>query len=244
MRSIVLFGSAAAGGYLPGRSDIDVCTIVEGGISQELGDQIGRLHDEMWDLFVVRPPTGGQTYRYVIEGPYIPAEMVANSCAIGDCYKAYGRTRKWIHGNPISAFDRYSLSHSGIRLYGIDLKLAPPTRDELVKQLHDDLNNLTRPTSECLVSPGWLATMIIWIARSIAFWRDGVVLHKQAAVEQEIARGTPFADAYRLALSRRLAEARGEQASDTITAELRDQFLCIAPKAIEILTRLAAIQTD
>lgn len=52
LRSVRLFGSVALGGYVPGRSDVDVCSVVDGGVRPEDGERIAQVHDRMRETFV------------------------------------------------------------------------------------------------------------------------------------------------------------------------------------------------
>jgi hypothetical protein len=235
LRAAILFGGAALGDYTPGRSDVDVCTVVDGGIPQDVGPRIARVHDQMREQFVVQPGETGR-YRYVIEGQYIPPEIVTDSRAVGDCYVAWGRTRQGLHGNPITPFDRYSLSRYGICVWGQDLRFAPASREELLQQLHEDLVSLTDPPAESLASPRWVAMMITWTARSMIFWRDGAFLSKPAALKREIASGGPFAETYRLALA---AHAGGSAFYEQHAVALREHFDRIARPAAASLRQLA-----
>jgi len=54
--SLVLFGSAAIGDYLPCASDLDVCSILSEPIRPEEASRIGQVHDEMRRLFTVGGP--------------------------------------------------------------------------------------------------------------------------------------------------------------------------------------------
>ena len=42
--------------------------------------------------------------------------------------------------------------------------------------------------------------MLHWAARSLVFWRESLMLSKSAALEHEMAHGSPFAEAFALAL--------------------------------------------
>ena len=53
-----------------------------------------------------------------------------------------------------------------------------------------------------------MAGTLHWIARSIVFWRDGVMASKSGALRREIKRGSPHAGAFALALEIRRRGAR------------------------------------
>ena len=235
LRSVRLFGGVAQGGYAPGRSDVDVCSVVDGGVQPEDGQRIAHIYDQMRETFVLQP-TAAAGYRYVIEGQYIPVPLVTDSQAAGDCYVTWGRIREWVHGNPITPFDRYSLAHFGVLVWGENLHFAPPTREQLAQQLYGDLKSLTNPPAESLQRPRWLAMMITWCARSMVFWRDGMFLPKTDALQREIAAGGQFADAYRLALEVRQG---GPAIAEQHTAALRLHFDALAQPAADLLRKLA-----
>lgn len=197
LKTVTLFGSVVFGDYQPTWSDIDVCVVLNIPIDAQTGAEIGRIHDEMRDTFI-----GSATWLapQVIEGFYIPSEMATDPTLERACYVAGGTTRKWFIGNPVSPFDRYILSHHGITYRGEPVSVAPPSVEALRTQLKRDVEHLGEFER---YSGLWLASMLHWAARSLVFWRDGVMLSKTAALEHEIAGGSPYSPAFKLALEHR-----------------------------------------
>ncbi len=234
VKSVVLYGGVVLDDFAPGWSDVDVCVVLDTPIEQDEAAAIGAVHDEMREQFV-DSGKGGWRSGQAIEGPYVPIELTAGPEATGLCFVAGGTTRRWADGHPISPFDRYMLSHFGACYAGQTVRFAPPTRQALVVQLREDLPQLVEPDHARLSSSIWLAGTIHWIARSVVFWRDGVMLSKTAALEQEIEAGSPFADAYELALRLR---REGSAATRDHLPELRERFMAIAKPAADTMTEL------
>lgn len=232
--SVVLYGGVTLGDFVPAWSDIDVCVVLDNPVSQGEGLRIGRVHDEMQERFV-HQREGGWKSGQVIEGLYIPLEIATHSDATDLCYIAGTTVRKLAECNPVSPFDRYMLAHSAVCYFGERASFVPPKRESLVRQLREDLQLLTSERDECLNSSIWLAGLIHWIARAIVFWRDGVMVSKTVALKGEIEAGSPFSEAYRLAL--RLRE-QGSQATEAHLGKLRKNFLLIAQPAADLLKKL------
>ena len=153
----------------------------------------------MKDGFIGRKGSGWPSGQ-AIEAPYVPVELVADETREAPYYDAYGSTREWAVGHPISAFDRYMLAHFGQVLAGEPVSFAPPSSQALISQALKDLDAL-RAWNDTERSGIWLAGMLHWAARSLAFWRDGIMLSKSTALKHEIAHDSPYADAFRLALT-------------------------------------------
>ena len=229
IKSIVLFSSVALGDYQPSSSDVDVCTVVEGDITLEQGQRIGQVHDEMRQRFI-NEGVKGLKLRQIIEGPYVPVELTRDSKAIGYCYIAGGKTRKWAECNPITAFDRYSICHVGERFFGDTISFAPPTRDELIEHLNQGLDGISAASPESLKSSYWLAEMLTFLARSLVFWRDRVMRSKTRALQQEIEAQTPFSPTFNLALQFRQRKSDMDLPSHN---ELLRQFLLIKEQLVQ-----------
>jgi len=157
--------------------------------------------------------------------------VAADESVVAPCFVAWGRTRRLETGNPISAFDRYSLAHHGRCLWGEAVALGPPSRRALQEMLRGDLATLT-DESQWHDSGWWYVAMICFVARSLPFWRDGVMLSKTAALERGAAGGTVFADAFGLALR---ARREGKPAAEAVKDQLRAALLAITRPATEIL---------
>ena len=234
LRSVVLHGSVALGDFMPGWSDVDVCVAMEEPLAERAAEAIGALHDEMAARFI-DGGAGGWRSGQAIEGPYIPVRLAGDPNAVAPCYTAGGTTRRYAVGHPITPFDRYMLAHFARILSGPDVGFAPPSPASLVEQARTDLRLVSEPHPDCLDAPIWLAGIMHWLARSIVFWRDGVMLSKTAALEHEIAGGSPFADAFGLALALR---QEGSAACAGRLDELRADFLSVAPRAAALLEEL------
>lgn len=229
IKSIVLFGSVALGDYQPLSSDVDVCTVVEGDITREQGQRIGQVHDEMRQRFI-NEGVEGLKLRQVIEGPYVPVELTRDSKAVSYCYIAGGKTRKWAECNPITAFDRYSICHVGKCIFGDTISFSLPTRGELFEHLNQGLDGISATSPEWLKSSYWQAEMLMFLARSLVFWRDGIMLSKTMALQQEIEAQTPFSKAFNLAFQFRQKKSGMDLPSHN---ELLRQFLLIKDHLIQ-----------
>jgi hypothetical protein len=227
LRSVVLGGSAAVGDYVHGWSDVDVCVVLDGSPTEADGEAIRRLHDEMRGVFVGDERGCSQ----VIEGPHVPAELIADPSASAVSYVAGSSTGRRVT-YAFSPFDRYMLAHFGQVLAREPVAFPPPGRPALVAQFYTDVHRLLAPPRD--PSAVWFAGMIHWTARSLAFWRDGILLGKTRALEQEIAAGSPFAGAMRAALECRQA---GSLATRIRLEKMRGHFEAVARPASEALVR-------
>ena len=73
------------------------------------------------------------------------------------------------------------------------------------------------------------------------FWRDGVMLSKTAALEREIANGSPFADVYAAALRLR---REGRAATFPHLDEMRWHFQMIAGPAARAIRQWAEAEDE
>ncbi len=233
--SVMLFGSAAMGDYVSTVSDLDICSVLADPIAAEEAAAIGRVHDEMRELFIHgQHSTLGLVQ--VIEGPYVPLAVALDESAVAPCYTAGGRTRRFETGHPVSAFDRYSLAHVGHCLWGQRVQFAPPSHAALMKMLAADLAVLNDPSS-WHDSVGWYVAMLCFIARSVFFWGDGVMLSKTEALRRCLAQGGEWEPAFEMALD---ARTRGKRA-EALIVPLRAAFAQIAPTAHERLGSFAGL---
>jgi hypothetical protein len=234
VRSVMLFGGLALGDFAPAWSDVDVCVVLDVPVDEGQGKRICRLHDQMLDRFVHQPHDCWRSLQ-VIEAWYVPAELAANRKRSLSCYVAAGTTRKFAGGDPLGPFDWYTLAHHGKCYSGRPIRFSPPDRSELRAALREPLTSLVSPSEQQLKSSIWLAGMMQWIARSIVFWRDGVMMSKTAALEHEIVAGSPFAEQFKLALRFR---REGSAATRSHLDEIRESFLAIAKPAAELMKQL------
>ena len=201
IHSVVLYGSATLDDFCPRWSDVDVCVILRTPITPEEGESVGDIHDRMHERFITGRAEAWASGQ-AIEGSYIPIDLVSDENLQSPCYTAGGSTRKWAVCHPILPFDRYMLAHSGRVFSGMSVSIKPPCGPSLVTQAETDLCAfLAWDRSE--QSAIWLAGMLHWAARSLVFWRDGTMLSKSAALEHEMVQDSPFADAFRMALTMR-----------------------------------------
>lgn len=147
---------------------------------------------------------------------------------------------RWHHplvgiSDPISPFDRYIFAHKGLCLFGEAIPIAIPDAMSLKAQSSVDLQHFAHPPIACVDSAIWLAGIMHWLARTIVFWRDGVLLSKTAALEREIAAEGPLATVFRLPLSLR---REGSAACHLYLDELRQNYLNAIGPALKALEEL------
>ena len=205
--SAVLYGSAAVGDFHPGWSDVDtVCILVES-LTETEGCRIGRLHDEMAALYIEGKKDGWESGQ-AIEASYLPYQFLDGSTEAGlFSYVAGGTTRKYGPENPLDAFNRHSLSKTGIAIFGEKPLVRPPQTDELLAQTRAELDCFFSIPPEKM-SGIMLAGVLAWAARTAVFWRDGVMLPKTPALEHEIKLSRPWKEAFQLALELRKKGSR------------------------------------
>lgn len=201
-----IVGTAIGGGLALGEfgtrwSDVDVCVWLDDPLTAKEATRIEAIREEMEDLYLRRRSGGWRSGQVVeprfleVSGARLPAQEAQ------------------------SPFERLILALHGFRLSGEAVPVAPPGRELLRDQLRADLERLGEPR---LDRPIWLTDRILWMARSLVYWRDGDLLGKSAATEREIARGSPFAGAFRFALRLR---RRGSAACADHRPEARRHFL-------------------
>jgi hypothetical protein len=216
LRAIYLHGSTVFGDYCPGWSDVDVCVVVDGPVSEDEGHRLGQIHDEMRDRFL-RDRVGGWQSGQGIEGFYIPQGLVTDDKLELPCYTAGGSTRLWHVGHPVSPFDRLVLARFGAHLHGEAMAFRPPEMSDLAAQTLRDLTSF-REHDYRNSSAIWLCGVQHWLARSLVFWRDGELVSKSAALQRETEASSPYAEAFSLALQLR-------QEGSAATSPRRDELL-------------------
>lgn len=235
--SVLLHGGVVFGDFCPGWSDVDVCVVLDGPVTEAEGLALGSIHDAMRDRFL-RDGAAGWCSGQAIEGFYIPTELVADAACQMPCYTAGGRTRQWAVGHPVSPFDRQILAQRGHVIQGVPLAFAMPTRQALAGQTSRDLASL-RQMATGTPSAIWLCGIQHWLARSLVFWRDGELLSKSASLRHEVATGSPFAEAFAFALRIR---QEGSATANQHHAELARCFAEYGLRcAAEIEARLPAV---
>ena len=219
IHAVLIHGSVALGDFCPGWSDVDFCVGVNGSISESDGEALGEIHDRLEDRYLCRRADGWRSGQ-ILEGCYVPRELMVEPEAELPSFTAGGGTRRWVVEQPIAPFDRYVLAHSGLVLAGEPVSAAPSGRSALAAQTRRELAEVRRHASG---SPSsiWLCAIQHWLARSLVFWRDGEMLSKSAALRREIERDSPSAEAFRMALVIRDA---GSSAAAGHHAELEHHF--------------------
>ena len=239
LRSVMLYGSVCLDGFEPAWSDIDMCTVVDEPVSEEEAAGLDRVHEEMGRRFI-EGDQGGWRNTQILEGEFIPVELVRDADAAGMCYVTTTGHRELRVCNPLSAFYRYMLAHHALCYAGEYVPFTPPSRAALVAETRELM--LTGQGAllrrEMAGASGIMMAGIIQdTARTIAFWRDGDLLSKTEALAREIAGGSPFADAYRLALHLRKT---GSAKCEAHRGVLRARLLEIVEPAAGLLRRLLA----
>ncbi len=228
--AVVLYGSITLDDFCTGWSDVDVCVVVNPPVSETAGVALGKIHDRMRDRFVHERISGWMSGQ-VVEGSYIPRELVGDEQKRMPCYTAGGSSRRWALGHPVSAFDRYMLAHFGRTIAGAPTRFTPPRKQSLIAQSKRDLADLRRRASS-QQSDIWLCGTLHWLARCLIFWRDGKLLSKSSALQHELEKGSPYSDAFRLASQIR---REGSAAAAQHHQALRQHFdTCALPCAEEI----------
>jgi len=196
--AVLVHGSIALDDFCSGWSDIDVCVVLHSPVSETQGDTLGSIHDRMQERFI-RERQEGWVSGQVVEGYYIPHELVSDAELEMPCYTAGGTTRQLATGHPVSPFDRYMLAHHAHTVMGTPLHFAPPDEQSLLAQTRHDLADL-RKRARSPQSSIWLCGELHWLARCLVFWRDGQMLSKSTSLQREMERGSVFSEAFRLAL--------------------------------------------
>jgi hypothetical protein len=204
-------GGLALGEFAPRWSDVDVCVWLDDPLSAEEAARVESIREEMGDLFL-RRRSGGWRSGQVVEPRFLTAAGARLPAQEGQ-----------------GPFERLVLAHHGFRLSGETVPVAPPGRELLLAQLRADLGRLGEPR---LDRPIWLTDMILWMARSLVFWRDGDLLGKSAATRREIAAGSPFAAAFRFAFRLR---SQGSAACADHLPEARRHFLSVSAPVSAVL---------
>ncbi len=223
-----LYGGVALGEFAPRWSDVDVGVALTRGLVPAEVEALALAQVELYERFVVHHESGWSSPQ-LVEGMCVSADLLRG---------ADGRGRGWQLGAMgvvevadagLEPFDRLLLALHGIRILGPRLTVAPPSDRALRAQLRHDLDRLelsARPSSV------WMAGMLHWAARSLAYWRDGLILPKGKALAREIGRGGPLTPAF--VLGRRLRD-EGPAAGAVHEAELRSIFGEAVPRILESL---------
>jgi hypothetical protein len=239
LKSVYLYGSITLDDYNPAWSDVDACVVLEKPVTDQEAKSIFLIHDEMKQEFLDESGSKADGWQsgQVVEAIYVSESLADNAAGKEMCALAFGGTRKRESSTLGSAYDRYMLHHHSLLWWGEKIVFAAPSWQSQVEQSREDLVTL-KIWDPVNASPIWLAGMIHWIARAIVFYRDGTMMSKSAALRHEIAKASPFASAFELALKvRELGSATAAQ----FHSELKEEFTAIAgPAATAIEEYLAA----
>lgn len=225
LRSVFLFGGVALGEFAPGWSDVDTYLIVREPVTREQAEEMNAILAEMDERFLKQGANGWQSGQ-AVQGAVVTMEQAAEVGRAEMCFYAWGSQGTREHCDPFSAFDRYMLAHHRKLLWGEDVSVAPPSRQALVEMTLETLESFFADAGRTADTQGpiMLAGLLHWAARSLVFWRDGVMLAKSAALRHESDSGSPFADAFQLALDVR---EKGSAHASTYDTALRDAFRTI-----------------
>ena len=126
------------------------------------------------------------------------------------------------------------LAEHGVLYCGEEQRFAGTARQELAEDTLGQVADLRDPNA-LERSAIWHAGLLHWVARSIVFWRDGLLVSKTAALKQEIQAESPFADAFRLAL---MVRGAGSAAATNYRDQLRSAFASVALAAADSVEAL------
>ena len=220
-QGIFLFGGLALGEFAPGWSDVDTYVVVSDPVRSEQAEAMNDMLSEMDERFLEQRADGWRSGQ-AVQGAVVTSQQAAEVGRAEECFYAWGSKGVHKHCDPFSAFDRYQLAHHRKLIWGNDVYFAAPSREALVDMTVEGMD-LFSDAAEAPEKHGpiMLAGLLHWAARSLAFWRDGVLLPKSAALKHEIARSSPFAAAFGLALDVR---EQGSACAGEYEEALRDVF--------------------
>jgi hypothetical protein len=227
LESIALFGGLALGEFAPGWSDVDTCIIVRTPVSDAQASAMNAILAEMDERFVQQRDAGWRSGQGV-QGAVITAAQAAEPGRAEMCFYAWSAQGVHTSCDPFSSFDRYLLANHGRLLEGAHVPIAPPSRQALLDMTLQDLQKYFNDSSATAsrAGPIMLAGLLHWAARSLVFWREGIMLPKSAALRREIETGSPFVEAFRLALEVR---ALGSACAASRETQLRQCFRDFGP---------------
>ncbi|MFC1525238.1 hypothetical protein ACFL6X_00325 [Candidatus Latescibacterota bacterium] len=205
-RSVLAYGSVTLGDFSPAWSDVDLCVAVDPELGPRQAQQIAAIHTEMGSQFLDARSAGWESGQ-AVEAVYISPEGLSQAQPPARHYFGHERGGEWETPGGIPAFDQLLLDRHGCVLTGESLHIHSPDTAALVKQTREELAWL-EPDRSAVESAIWMAGVFHWLARAIAYWRDGEILSKSAALRREIGLGSPLSSAYSLALELRIAGSR------------------------------------
>jgi hypothetical protein len=225
-------GSVALGEFEPGWSDVDFCVQVRDPVTDRQAREIGALHDriEAWLLSEEHPSwQSGQA----LEGAYVPEALADRPGDAARCLVVGTGTRSIEECDPVPGLDRYLLANHALPIVGEPRPFRAPTREALTRAQAWLPERLSKPATEH--SSIMLAGLMQEAARTIVFFRDGELLGKSTALAREIGAGSPFADAYRLALGIR---REGSRTAESRRGELLETYDAVAGPVRSVLLGL------
>lgn len=173
--TVYLYGSAAAGDYRRGWSDIDLLCLTRQEITAAQADALLMLRQSL--------QARGDEDARSFEGSFLPAEAFFSGSPARTVY--WGTSGQRItDGCTLDSFSRAVLLDSGVVLHGPDerSRISRPSRDELLADTERHLHSIRihgSRTGRSLYSFGWLLD----IARGLYTVHTGGVAAKTAAGE-------------------------------------------------------------
>lgn len=178
---IYLSGSIATGDFRPNKSDIDFVVATKGRLSEEVLEEIKRLHQNM--------RANGLPYTDNIEGDYIPLEAIRKYDPGNATYPHLGNDGHFAieHHESDEIIQLHVLREYGIAIYGPSPKtlIDEISADDIKKSSRLVLEEWWRPLleDEVLKISEYQAYAILTMCRALYTLRFGTVVSKQAAAD-------------------------------------------------------------
>ena len=154
-----LYGSLALGDFDPQHSDIDFCVVTDGEINDDLFISLKEMHADFDE--------SGSPWSSKVEAAYIPRQALNHSGPTSAVYPQIekGGSLSWDHIEPGWVFQRYTLRHYGVVVFGpapADLIEPVDPRDMRVAALSITGGWLEQSRRD----PAWLAWLRLKEAQS------------------------------------------------------------------------------
>lgn len=195
VESVLLFGGVALGEFAPRWSDIDVAAALGRAPDPTEVRRLGEIQSALHDRYV-HGAEGGWASEQLVEGVFVLTPMLTSAEGRGPGCEVETDAVRYLEDVSLEPFDRLVIARHALVLLGGPCLVAPPTEEALRAQLRRDLDRLELKGNP---TPVWQAGMLHWGARSLRYWRDGVITSKGQALEHEARRGGPLAQAFRFA---------------------------------------------
>lgn len=228
MEAVLLTGGIALGEFAPRWSDIDLCVVLTRALTSAEVEKLGRTQVALRSRFVGAGEAGWVSAQFV-EGVLVGAHLLGDGSGRGHAWQLEADRVISVVGAGLEPFDRLVLARHAVAVTGALPAIAAPPRAALRAALRRDLDALELGVDR---PPAWLAGVLHWGARSLAFWRDGRLLPKGQALDGEIARGGALAPAFAFA---RQMRNEGPASCTGHAAALRALFGAAAPHLLRAL---------